>query len=130
MLTRAAYDLIDRHRVYTDISEASFGALMIAGLLDAGDETCPSSYARCYRDMAMSVLRQLPPIDYSAVTDHSAPMPTVDVRAEHAQSRTPMGFFAILIGASTEVAAVLTARRRHLGCCGTAQPDRDGRRCH
>ena len=107
-LTRSAYDLIDRHRVFTDISEASFGALMIAGLIDAADDASPSSSARCYRDMALSVLRQLPAIDYNAVTDRSAPMPTVDVRAEHARSRTPMVFFALMIGAPTGALPWLT----------------------
>ena len=44
LLNRAAYDLIDRHRVYTDISEASFGALMMAGIVSAGDDDAlPSS---------------------------------------------------------------------------------------
>ena len=67
---------------------------MIAGLVDLEDEDeSLSSDSRCYRDMALSVLRQLPPIDYSAITNHTAAMPTIDARVQHAQSRVPMAFF-------------------------------------
>ena len=78
--------------MYKEISEAAYGALMIAGLVDVEDVTM-SSDARCYRDMALSVLRQLPPIDYGAITNHTAAMPTIDARVQYAQSRVPMAFF-------------------------------------
>lgn len=85
-LDRQAFDLIETHRVYTDISEMSMRTLVIAGMSDT-ERT--SSTARCYRDMALSVMRQLPPIDSV----------NLDVRSEMAHRRMPVVFFAILIDA-------------------------------
>ena len=128
-LTRAAYDLIDRHRVYTDISEATFGALLMAGIVSAGDDDAlPTSNSRVYRDMALSVLRQLPAIDYDAVTNRSVLMPTVDIRANHAWSRIPMVLSAFFIGARRLAASLADARRCHLCRLRLACHDGHGRR--